>query len=69
MEAKIDRIDCGDGWCLFTGGDPPPPDDQLPFAMHEMLQRWLRQNPHLKVRTVFPIVRNGNTIAVHVWFD
>jgi len=30
---------------------------------------WLKQTPSLKVRATLPIVANGNTVAVHVWFD
>ena len=30
---------------------------------------WLEQHPEISVRSTLPIVKDGQTIAVHVWYD
>jgi hypothetical protein len=41
----------------------------LPLYLSKSVAAWQKQTPSLKVRAPLPIVRDGNTIAVHVWFD
>ena len=52
----------------MASGTPPEPED-LPLHLSKAVAAWQKQNPMLKVRATLPIVRNGNTVAVHVWFD
>jgi len=46
----------------------PPPEDELPAALTEVLQKWMLSNS-VRVRETLPIVRGGNLIALLVWFD
>jgi hypothetical protein len=68
-QITIDRIEMGTGWVCFQGGETPPSPDQLPFFLNDALAAWLRNNPEFKVRTTLPIVVEGNTVAINVWFD
>ncbi len=69
-EIKLDRIDVRPGWCLFKANEESsPPADKLPYYLHDCFQKWLLRNTELSVRTVLPIVKDGNTVAIHVWFD
>lgn len=65
----IDRVEMETGWVCFQGGDTPPAPEQLPLILNDAIANWLMNHPEFKVRTVLPIVSNGNTIAVNVWFD
>ena len=49
-------------------GQPPNPD-QLPGYLNHSFYTWLQRNPEFTVRAVLPIVENGNTVLLHVWFD
>ena len=70
-QVKITRVDVEPGWCLFKPhDDEPPPQENTPFYLNDALHRWLVQNKDLiSVRATLPIVQNGHTIAIHVWFD
>ena len=66
----VDRVDVSTGWMCFLpkpGTDPRP--DRLPFALSRAVEDTFRQNPGLAVRATPPLVSQGNTVAVHVWFD
>ena len=65
----INRLDMGTGWAVFLASGTPPKPEDLPLYLSEAVAAWLKQTPSLTVRATLPIVRNGNTIAVHVWFD
>ena len=67
---EVDRVDVAAGWMFFEakeGTDPKP--DKLPFAISRAIADTFRQTPTLTVRETLPIVSNGNTVAIHVWFD
>ena len=68
-QITIDRIELGTGWVCFQGGETPPPPGQLPLYLNDALANWLRNNSEFKVRTVLPLVVDGNTVAINVWFD
>jgi hypothetical protein len=66
---NIDVVRLGPGWaCIRAGGEMPPPGD-LPRFLHQALTDWLKENPGYRVRETLPIVSQGNTFAIHVWFD
>lgn len=68
-EVRVDRIDMRESGVCFTASDPPPMPDQLPLYLSTSVSAWLKQNLMLTVRATLPIVANGNTIAVYVWFE
>ena len=68
-EVTIDRIEMGTGWVCFQGGEKPPPVDQLPYILNDAVTDWLTRNPEFKIKTVLPIVVEGNTMAINIWFD
>ena len=68
-QITIDRVEMGTGWVSFQGGENPPSPDQLPLFLNDALSNWLSRNPEFRVRTILPIVVEGNTVAINVWFD
>jgi len=68
-KGQVDRLDMAAGWaCFLASGTPPKPDD-LPLYLSRAVAAWQKQNPMLTVRATLPIVANGNTMAMHVWFE
>ena len=65
----INRLDMGTGWACFLASGTPPKPEELPLYLSKAVAAWMKQTPSLTVRATLPIVANGNTIAVHVWFD
>jgi hypothetical protein len=63
-------VTLGTGWVLLAASqsDPPPPDE-LPFALSQALEQWVKSKPTAQIRSTLGIVRGGHTIGIHVWFD
>ena len=65
----IDVQKVGEGCVLLTSNvQKPPPDDELPFALAQVLQKWMLSEP-VRVRETLPITNEGRTIGILVWFD
>jgi len=43
--------------------------ERLPALIDRTLTDYLAKHPPIKVRSVLPILDDGFTIAVHLWFD
>jgi hypothetical protein len=57
------------GWVrVFTSATADRPDDLAVYLSHA-LTAWFRQRPQLRIRTVVPITRDGDTIELHAWYD
>lgn len=68
-EVTIDRVEMDTGWVCFQGGENPPQPTDLPWILNDALAYWLKNNPEFQVRAILPIVAEGNTVAINVWFD
>jgi hypothetical protein len=64
---EIGHHDMG-GWVRVCAGRQNLPDD-LPVFLSQALSDWFRQRPHLRMRCVVPIQRDGNTVELHAWYD
>jgi hypothetical protein len=43
--------------------------DQVAIFVSRTVEEWQRGNPDTRVTTALPIVDDGKTIAVHLWYD
>jgi hypothetical protein len=71
-DAKIEigMVEMGPGWVLFVPAMAPKTDHvRVPKLLNQSLIYWLRSGAAATVRQTLPIVEDGNTIALHVWFD
>jgi hypothetical protein len=58
------------GWALLVPNpSDPPPDEKLPYALSQGLEQWLNSQPSVRVRSTLAIMKDGNTIGIHVWYD
>ena len=64
---EIVRDDMG-GWVRVFLGRGEPTGEVAKFLSHS-LANWMREHPHLRVRFVVPINRNGDTVELHAWYD
>jgi hypothetical protein len=66
---KIDigQADMG-GWVRVSPGKQELPED-LAVYLSQALTEWFRQRPHLRMRCVLPITRDGKTVELHAWYD
>ena len=57
------------GWVRVFGNQRHdlPPD--LPVFLSHSLTVWLRQHPQLRLLAVVGVVRDGNTVELHAWYD
>lgn len=68
-KVSIDMLEMGPGWVFFQAGKLPPPPEQLPYLLNRTLNSWLDANPSFVVRAALPIVADGMTVGIHVWYD
>ena len=51
---------------------PKPLDylpDRLPVFLSLTLERWVLEHPQFRVRAAAGLVQEGQTVALHVWYD
>lgn len=63
----INQMDMG-GWVRVYLGQGEPNGELAPFLSHA-LNGWFRERPHLRLRFVLPVTRNGNTVELHGWYE
>ena len=63
----IGRHDMG-GWVRVCASRHNLPDD-LPVYLAQTLTEWFRQRPHLHLRSVVPVQRDGRTVELYGWYD
>jgi hypothetical protein len=69
VRGRVDVRQIGPDCYLFVANhDEPPVVSELPFALAQVLQKWM-QATGVRVRTTLPIVKAGDTIALFVWAD
>ena len=56
--------------CVLFKANPqkPPPEEEMPIAIGEVLQTWLKMES-VRVRTTLPVVQHGHMIGLFLWFD
>lgn len=45
------------------------PVNGYPVFLSQALSEWFRHWPHLRMRCVVPVQRDGNTVELHAWYD
>jgi len=56
------------GWVRVFLGRGEPTGEVAKFLSHGLTD-WMRKRPHLRVRFVVPITRDGDTAELHAWYD
>jgi len=64
---ELGQHDMG-GWVRVCAGKGSLPDD-FPVFLSQALSDWFRQRPHLHLRCVVPIQRDGDTVELHALYD
>lgn len=65
----IDVLIVAEGCSLFhPNPQHPPPEDELPFAIAQVLQKWMASTP-VRVRETLPIIKDGSMMGLFVWWD
>jgi hypothetical protein len=41
----------------------------LPLILSQCAAEWFRKRPNLRLRFIVPIQKDGDTVALHAWFD
>ena len=54
---------------VFHPGRAPDDPAELPFVLSRALVGWLADNADVRVRSTLGVVANGQTAAIHLWFD
>jgi len=63
----INQLDMG-GWVRVYLGQGEPSGEIAPFLSHA-LNGWFRERPHLRLRLILPVTRNGNTVELQAWYE
>lgn len=54
---------------LSADENHPPPLEDRAKALADTVVKWLQDNPGHRVRATLPIVDNGRTESIFVWYD
>jgi hypothetical protein len=58
-----------EGYALIFPDKIEPLAAGVPVFLSRTLEAWVRDNPQKKIRCALPIIKDGQTIAIHLWFD
>jgi len=56
------------GWVRVYLGQGDPGGEVACYLSHA-LNGWFRERPHLRLRFVLPVTRNGHTVELHAWYE
>jgi hypothetical protein len=56
------------GWVRVFLGRGEPTGELAKYLSHS-LTGWMRDQPHLRVRFIVPVVRDRDTVELHAWYD
>jgi hypothetical protein len=59
----------GEGYIILAPDRIDKLAEQTPIFLSRSLEAWQKENPACRVRCAAPIVNEGQTVAIHVWFD
>ena len=65
----INATRLGPGWLFFTPGEHALSEREIPHWLGRCLSDWLRDHPDARPRAVLPLVSDGNTVGIHLWYD
>jgi hypothetical protein len=66
---EIGQADMG-GWVrVFPGKAADNVPEDLAVYLSQTLAEWFRQRPHLHMKCVIPINRDGTTVELHAWYE
>ena len=57
------------GWVRVIAGQTASQVDELGYYLAHRLSMWFREHPHLRLLSVVPITKDGNTVELHGWYD
>jgi hypothetical protein len=65
----IQATEIAPDWVLLSPEGPEPWPENLPIGLSKVLRQWADEQRNVRIRAALPIVKGGDLIAVHVWFD
>jgi hypothetical protein len=68
-EFEIVQKDMG-GWVrVFPAKEEDTARGDLAFYLSQTLADWFRQRPHLRMKCIVPMDRDGSTVELHAWYE
>jgi hypothetical protein len=58
-----------EGYIIITAERLDAMTEQTPVFISKTLETWQKENPNCRVRCALPFVNDGQTFAIHVWYD
>jgi hypothetical protein len=59
----------GAGYVLICPRDTANHPADIAVIINRAFNDWMAKHPGIRIRSALPITREGNTVALHVWFD
>ena len=63
------KVHFAPGWVMYKAGEPAPPIEHLALALISNVQHDLAKNAKLRMHTLVPIVRDGNTVGLVMGYE
>jgi hypothetical protein len=57
------------GWARVAAERSPAVPGDLVIYLSHRLSLWLRANPHLRLRCVVPVTKDGTMVELYAWYE
>ena len=58
------------GWVrVIAGSTAASATNEVPLYLSHRLSVWRLQNPHRRLISVVPIMKDGTTVELHAWYE
>ena len=57
------------GYVVIQADEKRPPEpDMLADLLSKSVTNWVKQRPEITVQSTLPILKDGQTVAIHLWY-
>ena len=57
------------GYVVIQASEGPPNDLDMPTdLLSKSVTNWVKQRPEITVQSTLPILKDGQTVAIHLWY-
>lgn len=68
-KTPVNVIQQAPDWVVLQPQQSEPWPADLPFGLMDVLRQWIATKGNIHIRFTQGIIKDGNLVGLHVWFD